>query len=226
MIRVVHPGSGSWFFTHPGSRGQKAPDPGSGTLECTRQLRMTSTCSQARCLYLVQNPQMRHCQPGPACTRFPRMNSSRSPASSTRDRWASQQCCGSGMFIPDPGSWVLPIPDSGSRIPDPGSKNSTKKLVVKPFFVATNFTKFYFLNAEEKNLGQFSKKFLPKNLALGSKKWAWDPGSGKKPIPDPGPGVKKAPDPGSRSATLHRSYIIPIRRKYRVNKARSRTGRV
>jgi hypothetical protein len=24
MIRVVHPGSGSWFFTHPGSRGQKS----------------------------------------------------------------------------------------------------------------------------------------------------------------------------------------------------------
>ncbi len=24
MIRVVHTGSGSWFFTHPGSRGQKA----------------------------------------------------------------------------------------------------------------------------------------------------------------------------------------------------------
>jgi hypothetical protein len=30
MIRVVHPGSGSWFFTHPGFRIQgviKAPDP-------------------------------------------------------------------------------------------------------------------------------------------------------------------------------------------------------
>jgi hypothetical protein len=29
------PGSESWFFTHPGPRGQKAPDPGSGfaTLE-------------------------------------------------------------------------------------------------------------------------------------------------------------------------------------------------
>ncbi len=30
MIRDVHPGS--WFFTHPGSRGvKKAPDPGSGS---------------------------------------------------------------------------------------------------------------------------------------------------------------------------------------------------
>ncbi len=31
MIRVVYPGSGSWFFTHPGSRGQKG-DPGFATL--------------------------------------------------------------------------------------------------------------------------------------------------------------------------------------------------
>jgi hypothetical protein len=44
------------------------------------------------------------------------------------------QCCGSGMFIPDPGSRILifthpgsRIPDPGSRIPDPGSKNSNKR---------------------------------------------------------------------------------------------------
>ncbi len=30
------------------------------------------------------------------------------------------QCCGSGMFIPDPGSWFL-------AIPDPRSKNSNKR---------------------------------------------------------------------------------------------------
>ena len=35
------------------------------------------------------------------------------------------QCCGSGMFIPDPGSWFLPIPDPGSRIPNP--KTATKE---------------------------------------------------------------------------------------------------
>ncbi len=35
-----------------------------------------------------------------------------------------KQCCGSGMFIPDPGSWFLPIPDPGSRIPDLGSRIS------------------------------------------------------------------------------------------------------
>jgi hypothetical protein len=84
-----------------------------------------------------------------------------------------------------------------------------KKLVVKPFLVATNFTKlklFYFSNAEEKKFVSVFKElsnFLPKNLSLSSKKYGVgirDPKSGKNlfRIPDPGPGVKKAPDPESR----------------------------
>jgi hypothetical protein len=32
LIRVVHPGSGSWFFTHPGSRIQGQKDTGSRIL--------------------------------------------------------------------------------------------------------------------------------------------------------------------------------------------------
>ncbi len=55
--------------------------------------------------------------------------------------------------VADPGclclclSQILIFTHSGSRISDPGSKNSNKregwkKLVVKPFFVATNFVKF------------------------------------------------------------------------------------
>ncbi len=52
--------------------------------------------------------------------------------------WRLQQCRGSGMFIPDPRSWFL-------SIPDPGSKNSTQRLkeifFVLPFFVATNIMK-------------------------------------------------------------------------------------
>jgi hypothetical protein len=54
------------------------------------------------------------------------------------------QCCGSGMFIPDPDFYPSRIPDLGSRIPDPktGSKErGEKKFFVKHFFVATNFTK-------------------------------------------------------------------------------------
>ncbi len=57
------------------------------------------------------------------------------------------QCCGSGMFIPYPGSWFLPIPDPESRIPDLGSpiqkqqqKRWVKNFFFIPFSVATNFT--------------------------------------------------------------------------------------
>jgi hypothetical protein len=37
------------------------------------------------------------------------------------------QCSGSGMFIPDPGSQILIFTHPGSRILDPGSKNSNKR---------------------------------------------------------------------------------------------------
>jgi hypothetical protein len=94
------------------------------------------------------------------------------------------------MFIPDPGSWFLPITDPGSRIPDPGSKNSNKrdgwkKIFVITFYVATNFTILQiilFLKCWRKNLGQFSKNyrtFYPKIVNKLSKIRVWDPGSGK-----------------------------------------------
>jgi hypothetical protein len=56
------------------------------------------------------------------------------------------QCCGSGMFIPDPGSRILIFTHPGSRIPDLGSKNSykergKKKFVVIPYFIAIDLTK-------------------------------------------------------------------------------------
>jgi hypothetical protein len=50
--------------------------------------------------------------------------------------------CGSGMFIPDPDFYPFRIPDLGSRIQKQQQKRGVKKFVVKPFFVATNFTKF------------------------------------------------------------------------------------
>jgi hypothetical protein len=52
------------------------------------------------------------------------------------------QCCGSGIFIRDPDFY--PIPDAGSRMPDPKTatkERGEKKFVVITFFVATNFTK-------------------------------------------------------------------------------------
>ncbi len=95
--------------------------------------------------------------------------------------FTSKQCCGSGMFIPDPGSWFLPIPDPGSRIPDPKiatKERGEKKFDVISFYIAT------------------------KIVTKLSKVWVWDPGSGKNLSRIPDPGVKKAPDPGSGSATL------------------------
>ncbi len=52
---------------------------------------------------------------------------------------SDKQCCGSGMFIPDPGSWFLPIPDPGSK--NSNKREGWKKLYVKPFYVATKFNK-------------------------------------------------------------------------------------
>jgi hypothetical protein len=102
------------------------------------------------------------------------------------------QCCGSGMFIPDPGSWFLTIPDPGSRIPDPGSRipdpktatkeRGKKKLVVIPFYVATNLIVNYFSFEVLKKkiwanfqriIELFTKKIVKKLLKI----WSWDPGS-------------------------------------------------
>jgi hypothetical protein len=87
------------------------------------------------------------------------------------------------IYIPDAGSWLLPIPDLESRIPDPktATKERGEKKLLSYFFVITNFTKLniiLFLKCWEKNLGQFSKNywsFYPKsfnyalkNMGLGS----------------------------------------------------------
>ncbi len=117
------------------------------------------------------------------------------------------QCWGSGMFIPDPGSWFLPISDPGSRILDPGSKNSNKregwkKIFCHTFLCSHKFHKlehyFSFEVLKKKIFGQFSKNyrtFYPKNchqalknMGLGSE--IRDPGSGKNLFWIPGPGSK------------------------------------
>ncbi len=91
------------------------------------------------------------------------------------------QCCGSGMFIPDPEFYP-------SRIPDPGSKNSNKregwkKICCHNFYVSTNFTKWQIisvLNYWRKKFGPIFKElynFLTKIVNKFSKVWGWDPGS-------------------------------------------------
>ncbi len=119
-----------------------------------------------------------------------------------------------------PGSRILIFNLPGSRISDPGYKNSNKRegwksFVVITFYVTTNLTKLHIilvLMCCRKKLGQFSKNyriFYPKIFNKLSKIWIWDPES---EIRDPEKtysgsripklGVKKAPDPGSGSATL------------------------
>ena len=123
------------------------------------------------------------------------------------------------MFIPDPGSWFLPIPDPGSRISDPGSKNSNKRerwkkitfLCSHKFHKIVNYFSFEVLKKKIwANFRRIIELFTKKLLKI----WSWDPGS---KIRDPGskirdpektysgsripdPGVKKhpIPDPGSR----------------------------
>jgi len=126
------------------------------------------------------------------------------------------QCCGSGMFIPDPGSWFLPIPD-------PGSKNSNKRerwkkischtfLCSHKFHKIVNYFSFEVLKKKiranfQRIIILFTQKIVKKLLKI----WSWDPGyeirdpektySGSR-IPDPGVKKHPIPDPGSGSATL------------------------
>jgi len=101
------------------------------------------------------------------------------------------------MFIPDPGSWFLPIPDPGSRILDP--KKGTKERGEKKFFhtilCSHKFHKidnyFSFEVLREKiwvNFLRILELFTQKVVTKLSKIWLWDPRSGirKKTIPDPG----------------------------------------
>ncbi len=108
------------------------------------------------------------------------------------------------MFIPDPGSWFLPIPVP--KIPDPitATKDRGEKICCHTFFVATNFRN-NFWNNEEKKFGSVFKELwnlLPKKLPLSSQKYGFgirDPGS---EIRDPRSGIgiwkKPIPDSGSR----------------------------
>ncbi len=67
MIRVVHTGSGSCFFTHPGSRGQK----GNGS---RIRIRNTAFCNNLRCeavMLSYKTEQFRICCNVAACVVDP-----------------------------------------------------------------------------------------------------------------------------------------------------------
>jgi hypothetical protein len=117
------------------------------------------------------------------------------------------QCCGSGMFIPDPGSWFLPIPDPdiGSQIQKQLQKRGVDKIFCYIIFCNHKFYKmlnyFIFELLKKKVWAKFQRiveLFTQKVVTKLSKIWVWDPGSGINLFRIPDPGVKKAPDPGSR----------------------------
>jgi hypothetical protein len=85
-----------------------------------------------------------------------------------------------------PGSSFLPIPDPGSRIPDPKTAmkdTGEKNFVVIPFFEVINFTKlnyFIFEILKKKiwaNFQRIIELFTQKFVTKLSKIWVWDPES-------------------------------------------------
>ncbi len=118
------------------------------------------------------------------------------------------------MFIPDPGSWFLPILDPGSK--NRSKREGWKKICCHTFFCSNKFhiieNYFIFKMLKKKICASFQRiieLFTQKIVTKLSKIWVWDPrsgirdpGSGKNLFRIPDPGVTKAPDPGSGSATL------------------------
>jgi hypothetical protein len=119
------------------------------------------------------------------------------------------QCCGSGMFISDPDfypSRFLIFTHPGSRISDPGSKNSNKrerwkKISFHNFLCSHRFHKianyFSFEEIKKKIWHNFQRtiEFFPKNWSIIFKKNVFgirDPGSRK--VKKSGSGIK-IPDP-------------------------------
>jgi hypothetical protein len=123
-----------------------------------------------------------------------------------------KQCCGSGMFIPDPGSRISDpgsrildlgsrIPDFGSRILDPGSRiqKQQQKTGVKKNLLSYLFCSYKFHKIENYCIFEMRKKkiwanfqrivelFAKKIVTKFSKIWVWDPGS---EICDPGSGIR------------------------------------
>jgi hypothetical protein len=95
-----------------------------------------------------------------------------------KNRDEINQCCGSGLFIPDPD--FLPIPDPGSRIPAPktatkerGENNLLYRFCSPKFHKIENYFIFEML---KKKFGPIFKKlwnFSPTKLSLSSQKYGF-----------------------------------------------------
>ena len=125
---------------------------------------------------------------------------------------------------PDPRSWFSPIPDSGSRIPDPktAKKRGVKKMCCHNLISSHKFHNIenYFLYEmlKKKKLGQFSKNyrtFCPKNCHKALKNMGLGSGIRKKPIPDPGSRGHKGT--GSRIRIRNTEIYVIKKSKCRKN---------
>jgi hypothetical protein len=82
-------------------------------------------------------------------------------------KFTSRQCCGSGLFIPDPGSWFLAVPD-----PTTATKEKGKNSLSPTFFVATKLKITLFFKRYRKNFEAIHKElnhFCPKSFHLALK---------------------------------------------------------
>ncbi len=101
-------------------------------------------------------------------------------------RYCFLQCCGSGMFIPDPVFWFLSVPDLGSQIQKQQKRVLTRNSCFT-FFSHKNHQIENYLNFElvKKEFGPLCKElqnFSTKKLSLSSQKFGFgirDSGSGK-----------------------------------------------
>jgi hypothetical protein len=168
----------------------------------------------------------RSCLSWPVCTKFSDVQNHCSKYVSRiyRQSWravAAPPCLRCFISVADPGCfsrvtdpdfYPSPIPDLGSRIPDPKTatkERCEKKFVVIPFFVAINFTKLkisLFWNAKKLSLLSLNRGLGSGIRDPGPGSEIREPGSGKNLFRIPDPGVKK--DPGSGSATL--CFIIRL----------------
>ncbi len=73
-------------------------------------------------------------------------------------KFTSRQCCGSGLFIPDPGSWFLSVPN-----PTTATKEEGKNSFCPTFFCSQKYDKIK--NSFFKKDG---KKFVPIQIELNN----------------------------------------------------------
>jgi hypothetical protein len=113
------------------------------------------------------------------------------------------QCCGSGMFIPDPDIYPSRIPNPKTAANERGENLlfcGYKCHIIENYFLFEMLKKKIWANFQ-----RIIELLTQQIVTKLSKKWVWDPGSGKNLFRIPDPGIKKTPDPGS--ATLWEPYV-------------------